>query len=74
MVELGRYYVKWNVRHRKICPHLHVGSKSTWTHRSKPEYWVPGVGEWGKWGDVGQNFCQMTSCFSKFLLFKINKF
>ena len=39
-----------------------MGSKSTWTHRSKPEYWVPRVGEWGKCRDFGQKFCQMTSC------------
>lgn len=31
-------------------------SKSIWTHRSRVEYWVPRVGQWGKWEDVGQKF------------------
>ena len=36
------------------------------THRHRVEWWLPGAGRWGKWGDVAQRV--QTSSY------KMNKF
>ena len=49
-----------------VSYHLYMKSKKPNSQKPREEWWLPGAGNWGKWGDIGQRL-QISS-------YKMNKF